>query len=139
MWSWSHYRIYDGAAHKHCNFLRSFTRTKIPVFFHNSQGYDSHFVIDEISRCTKMKKIEIIPKTKDKYISYSFDGLQFKDSFSFMASSLDNLVKILRSDEDYDSSRLIFATNFFKERYPNINNEDLKLLLKRGVSIWVYG
>ena len=86
--------LYVGAAHKHCNFLRSFTRTKIPMFFHNSQGYYSHFAIDGISRFTKIKKIEIIPKTKDKYISYSFDGLQFKDSFSFMASSLDNLVKI---------------------------------------------
>ena len=85
--------LFVGAAHKHCNFLRSITRTKTPIFFHNSQGYDSHFIIDEIPRSAKIDKLEIIPKTEDKYISYSFDGLQFKDSFSFMASSLDNLVK----------------------------------------------
>ena len=88
--------MYVGAAHKLCNFLRSFTRTKIPIFCHNSQGYDSHFIIDEISRFTKIDKIEIIPKTEDKYISYSFEKMQFKDSFSFMASSVDNLVKKIK-------------------------------------------
>ena len=107
--------LYVGTAHKHCNFLRSITRTKTPIFFHNSQGYDSQFIIDEISRLTKIDKIEIIPKTEDKYISYSFDGLQFKDSFSFMASSLDNLVKNLRNDKDYDSSTFIFTTKFLKK------------------------
>ena len=56
-----------------------------------------------------------------------------------MASSLDTLVKKLRNDKDYDSSKFIFTTIFFKERYPNINNENLKLLLKRSVSVWVYG
>ena len=25
--------LFVGAAHKHCNFLRSFTKTKIPIFF----------------------------------------------------------------------------------------------------------
>ena len=115
--------------------MRSFTKTKIPIFFHNSQGYDSHFIIDEISRFTEIDKIEIIPKSEDKYISYSFEKMQFKDSFSFMASSLDNLAKKIRNDEDYDSSKIIFTTKFFKERDPNINNKYLKLLLKRSVSI----
>ena len=105
--------LFVGAALKHCNFLRSFTKTKILIFFHNSQGYDSHFVIDEISRFTKIKKIERIPKTEDKYISYSFEKMQFKDSFSFMVSSLDNLAKKLRNDEYYDSSKIIFTNKFF--------------------------
>ena len=119
--------------------MRSFTKTKTPIFFHNSQGYVSHFIIDEISRFTKIEKIELMPKTEDKYISYSFEKMQFKDSFSFMASSLDNLEKNLRNDKHYDSSKFIFTTNFFKERYPNINNEDLKLLLKKECIIWIYG
>ena len=55
-----------------------------------------------------------------------------------MASSPNNLVKNLRNDKDYDSSKFIFTTNFFKERYPNINNEDLKLLLKKGVYPYEY-
>ena len=82
--------------------------------------------------------MEIIPKTEDKYISYSFDGIQFKDSFSFMASSLDSLVKNLRNDEDYDSPRFIFTTKIFKERYPNENNERFKIVVKRGVYPYEY-
>ena len=112
----------------------------IPIFFHYSQGYDSHFIIDEMSRFTKIDKIEIIPETEDKYISYSFDGIQFKDSFSFMASSLDNLAEKLRNDGYYDSSKIFLLTTLFKERYPNINQKNLKLLLKKDcvqISIWI--
>ena len=56
--------LYVGTAHKHCNFLRSFTLNKNTNFFHKSQGYDSHFIIDEIPRSTKIDKLEIIPKPK---------------------------------------------------------------------------
>ena len=55
---------YMGAAHNYCNFHRSDTRLKIPVFFHNGKGYDSHFIINEISNITDVKNISIIPKMR---------------------------------------------------------------------------
>ena len=40
---------YIGAAHNDCNIHRNTKYYKIPVFFHNGKGYDSHFIINEIS------------------------------------------------------------------------------------------
>ena len=75
--------LYVGTAHKHCNFLRSITRTKTPIFFHNSQGYDSHFIIDEISRFTKIDIIEIIPKTEDNIYRIHLMVYNLKIAFYF--------------------------------------------------------
>ena len=61
-------------------------------------------------------KIDLIPKTVDTYTTCSYDSIQFKDMFSFMASSLDNIMKNMRNDKTYDTSKFIFTTNIFKEK-----------------------
>jgi hypothetical protein len=87
----------------------------IPVLFKNLEGYDAHLFIRNLG--VSSGDIKCIPKTEEKYISFTkevevdeFRGkdgkkrkfkmeLRFLDSFKFMASSLDKLVKGLGKDD----------------------------------------
>ena len=110
-----HYtEVYRGAAHNTCN-LRMKQPKFIPVLFHNLEGYDAHLFIRNLG--VSSGDIKCIPKMEEKYISFTkeievdeFRGkdgkkrkvkreLRFLDSFKFMASSLDKLVKGLGKDD----------------------------------------
>ena len=87
---------YRGASHNECNLL-SRKPNKIPIFFHNLKGYDGHLIIKAVDK--EIKKINCIPTNSERYISFSLNDLEFKDSFQFMASSLDKLSKNLNNDD----------------------------------------
>ena len=74
------------------------------MFFHNGKGYESHFIINEIADVEKIQDIDMISKTEEKYITYSFNNLRFLDSLVFMRpdDSLENLVESLRNKDQYD-------------------------------------
>ena len=59
---------YRGAAHNSCNLTKLKQKNFVPVVFHNLEGYDSHLFIKELSR---IGDIEIIPKTAEKYMSFT--------------------------------------------------------------------
>ena len=83
---------YRGAAHNACNFklrLKSKT-TVIPVIFHNLRGYDSHLLMQAISRVEG--RVSCIPNNTEKYISFSLGQLRFIDSAQFLLAPLDKLV-----------------------------------------------
>ena len=101
---------YRGSAHQDCNLkLQIKPETiKIPVIFHNLRGYDSHFIMQQIGKIAKEhtytnkkgQKVEMninaIPNNMEKYMAFMLGNhLVFLDSFQFMSSSLDNLVKNL--------------------------------------------
>ena len=111
---------YRGAAHKECN-LKMRTPKFVPVLFHNLEGYDSHLFVKSLGLSDG--KISCIPKTDEKYISFSkqivmetiieeksttdkegneitFEEkeelkleIRFLDSLKFTLKSLDSLVK----------------------------------------------
>ena len=96
---------YRGSAHNKCNLNFQLTN-KIPVVFHNLKGYDSHFIMQEIGDIAKKNvyvdkkgrehemRINVIPCNMEKYIAFMLgQHLVFIDSFQFMSSSLENLVK----------------------------------------------
>ena len=85
-------RKYRGAAHKVCNLkLRLNPKTTvIPVVFHNLRGYDSHLLMQAISRVEG--KVTCIPNNTEKYISFSLGQLRFIDSAQFLLAPLDKLV-----------------------------------------------
>ena len=129
---------YRGTACKGCNSKMKHPKF-IPVVFHNLQNYDSHLFIKSLG--VSEGEINCIPKTGEKYISFSKDivideffsqktlefvqvkrQLRFIDSLKFFTpgSSLAKLVANLDLDE----------LNITKEFY---NNEKIKLLTRKEV------
>ena len=114
---------YRGAAHNNCN--QSFRLTnKIPVIFHNLKGYDSHFIMQEIGKFNQ--EISVIPNNMEKYMAFFLGKhLKFIDSFQFMSSSLESLVKnILPCDMKYTLQEF--------------QNEKLELMKRKGVYPYDY-
>ena len=82
--------LYRGSSHSTCNINLRLTY-KIPVVFHNLKGYDGHFIMQEIGKFKK--KINVIPKSMEGYMSFIIGNLIFIDSFQFMSQPLDSLAK----------------------------------------------
>ena len=112
---------YKGAAHNNCNLklkLKPY-KTPISVVFHNFKGYDSHLIMQNIAKV--QGRISCIPNNTEKYISFSLGQLKFLDSFQFMASSLENLVKAT------DKSDFKITKSHFSE--PKVH----ELLFRKGI------
>ena len=76
---------------------------KIPVVFHNL-NYDSNLIMQELSKFNL--KINVIPNRLRKKLSFSINNkLSSIDSFQFLSSSLDSLVKNLGKDNFKDLSQ----------------------------------
>jgi len=92
---------YRGPTHSNCdlNYKDSFY---IPIILHNLLSYDSHFIIKEIT-ITFRGKIDILPITKEKYISFTKHVKDIAEKSDFR-----NCVK-LRIVLNYSSS---IRTNF---------------------------
>ena len=88
---------YRGSANRDCN-INVKLNQKIPVVFHNLKSYDSHLIKQELDKFNL--KINVIPNGLEKYKSFSINNnLSFIDSFQFLSSSLDSLVKNLGKDD----------------------------------------
>ncbi|VEN46542.1 unnamed protein product [Callosobruchus maculatus] len=116
---------YRGAAHEGCNINFKGSHT-IPVVFHNLSGYDAHFIIKDIALAMD-GRVDLLPITKEKYISFTKNiddssvSFRFIDSFKFMNSSLDKL-------SSYLTEHPILKTEFSQ-----FTEEQIKLLTKKGV------
>ena len=116
-------RKYRGAAHWSCNVNFKMTK-KVPVIFHNLEGYDSHFIFKELSQFNQ--KINVIANGLEKYMSFTINrNIVFIDNMQFMKSSLDSLVKNL-VDKDF---------TYFSEEY---SSELLRLVKEKGVYPYEY-
>ena len=126
---------YRGSAHQDCNLkLQIKPETiKIPVIFHNLRGYDSHFIMQEIGKIAKEhtyinkkgEKVEMnincIPNNMEKYMAFMLGKhLVFLDSFQFMSSSLDNLIKNLPNEA-------------FKYTKQEFKKEQFNLMKQKGI------
>ena len=117
---------FRGAAHNECNLNYSFTR-RIPVILHNLRGYDSHLIMQGIEKL-KERKINCIPNSTKKYISFSIDNLDFIDSLQFMNASLEKLV----------SNLLKTGPESFSILRKHIDSDKVSLLLRKGVYPYDY-
>ena len=89
---------FRGAAHWDCNINFQFTK-KVPVIFHNLEGYDIHLIFNELDKFDV--KISVIPNGLEKYMAFFWNKkIVFIDSMRFMNSGLDKLVKNL-SGKDF--------------------------------------
>ncbi len=133
---------YRGAACDKCN-LRMRVPKFVPVIFHNLEGYDAHLFVKSLG--LEEGDIKCIPKTDEKYISFSKnvpietivsdDGkekticseMRFIDSLKFTLKSLDSLVKTLGKDQ-FETLTSQMSTK----------PESLDLLKRKGVFPYEY-
>ena len=131
---------FRGSAHQDCNLKLKINpdNIKIPVIFHNLRGYDSHFIMQQIGKIAKEhtytnkkgEKIEMnincIPNNMEKYMAFMLGNhLVFLDSFQFMSSSLDNLIKNLPDEA-------------FKYTKQGFKKEQFELMKQKGVYPYDY-
>ena len=80
---------YRGAAHNQCNLKLKIPR-KLPIIFHNLQGYDGHIILKELNNFDHID-IQVIPKTSEKYMCIIVNrNIVFLDSNQFYKGKLDN-------------------------------------------------
>ena len=96
---------YRGCVQRDCNINLKLNH-KIPVVFRNS-----HLIMQELGKFNL--KISVIPNGLEKYMSFTINNkLTFIDSFQFLSSSLDRLVKNLNKgdfkylSQEFDNNKL---------------------------------
>lgn len=133
---------YRGTAHSDCNLKHQISKA-VPVVFHNLD-YDSHFLIEELAANFR-GALSIIPKNSEHYISFTKDmdfltageghagyrekaRLRFIDSYRFLQCSLAKLAETLPMDK----------LNITRAQWAELNEDELKLLTKKGVYPYSY-
>ena len=86
------------------------------MVFHNLRGYDSHLLMQAISKVED--RVSCISDNTEKYISFSLRQLRFIDSAQFLLAFLDKLVQITAQHEP--------------------NRERRELLMRKGVYPYEY-
>ena len=88
---------YRGPAHGICNVNVTQKRSNfIPFVFHNFSNYDCHLCFKKLVDNENDKiKIDIIPNTIKQKISVTCGFTKFVDSYRFVSSSSDSIVKTL--------------------------------------------
>ena len=93
-------------------------------------------------------KISVIAQNSEKFITFTVDNLEFKDSFSFLSSSLDKLVKLTKyegndkRDEWQNgftfSKKSIYVNDDASPEARELSGNDLDLLTDKGVYPYDY-
>jgi hypothetical protein len=121
---------YRGAAHCSCNLAKRRQR-KIPVFFHNFRGFDSHLIVPALGN-HKDRKLKVIAQTMEKYMQLQFgDHIVYKDSLQFMSCSLERLAaNLLKSGRD--------GFKHLLHEFAGHSDADVDLLLRKGIYPYDY-
>ncbi|EFN79648.1 hypothetical protein EAI_05828, partial [Harpegnathos saltator] len=122
---------YRGPAHSNCNLNYKYSYC-IPVAFHNSSGYDAHFIIKEKVIAFE-GSINVLPITKEIYISFTkhvkdTSKLRIIDSYTFLSTNLDKLASFLSKDK----------LKIVQSEFKNLSAEDFDLLTRKGVYPYEY-
>lgn len=111
-----------------CNWTYAKMKKEIFVFFHGLGNYDSHFIIQKLYSIDD-NEIKVIPRSSEKYLSFSLYNLVFKDSFQFLPESLDSLVTLLKSKGEH----------YFHSVREHFKNESIRqLVYRKGVFPYSY-
>ena len=70
----------------------------IPVIFHNLKGYDSHLIMQYITREYAPSSIDVIPTSSEKFFSFQIGNRRVLYSLQFLTASLDTLEQSLATD-----------------------------------------
>ena len=101
----------------------------LPLFFHNGKHYDYHLVLKHLTpEFINTSNVSIIPNNTEQYVSIQIGNIRILDSFQFLASSLDSLVKTLRKD----------GVDKFHHTSQHFTKDQLDLVLRKGVYSYEY-
>ena len=130
---------YRGAAHSKCN-LALRTIKKIPIFFHNLGGYDSHIIFNNLKE-TSIRTPCVTAKAIERFVSFTIGNLHFKDSLQFLNSSLEKLVQNL-GDKAVHGTKLedVFPNlhKYFKEKWSHLPPKAFEMLTRKGIYPYSY-
>ena len=95
----------------------------IPFLFHNFSNYDCHMFFRKLVDKKNVKgKFDIIHKTNEEYKSVTYGCFRFVDSYRFLSSSLDLLVKSL-VDNNHKTLKNLKNEIVDNDEFLNIVNE----------------
>ena len=134
---------YRGPVHSNCNINVTQDQSNfMPFIFHNFSNYDCHkFFKKFVDNKNDKVKFDNISKTNEDYFSVTYGCIRFIDSYRFLSSSLDSLVKTLVDnshetmkgfeEEIVDNNEIInivieIKVLIKKDRYNNDSIRDLK-------------
>ena len=91
---------YRGTAHSKCNINVTQKQSNFaPFTFHNYYNYDFHMFFKILVDKKKNKiNFQVIPETNEEFKSVTYGCIRFIDSFRFLSTSLDGLVKNFYED-----------------------------------------
>lgn len=119
---------FRGPAHNKCNMNLNLKGWKLPVFFHNLSGYDSHVIMNALKHCSY--EPQPIAQTFEKYISFDLGPIRFLDSFRFMSSALGRL-----SDNLWEGGK---GKDKFVETVKHFGKRNLSWVTRKGVYPYEY-
>ena len=92
---------YRGPAHSKCNIKVTQSKINIiPFIFHNFCNYECHMFLKKlVDKQNDKVNFDNIAKTNEEYISVTYGCFRFIDSYRFLSTSLDGLVKNLNEDD----------------------------------------
>ena len=79
---------------------------KLPVIFHNLQGYDSHLIVKASKK--DHGRVRAIPTNLQRFLTFTIGQLNFIDSFQFMSKSNSELAGNLAISELNHYTRAAF-------------------------------
>ena len=86
---------YKAATHIECKKIPR----KLPIIFHNLEGYDGHLIFRELNNFKDID-IQVIPRTNERYMSIIVNNsIVFLDSLQFLKTSLDTLAGNLKVND----------------------------------------
>ena len=115
---------FRSSAHKICNNNVTEKQSKyIPVVFHKFSNYDCHlFFKTLVDKKYDKVKFKFFSKTNEEYISVKNGCKNFTDSYRFLSSSSDKLVKTL-VDNSHETLKDFRAEIVDTDELLNIGNE----------------
>ena len=66
---------------------------------HNLKGYDEHLILKHVKNRFADDQIEVIANNIEQYLGFRIKSFKFIDSYQFLKSSLEGLVKMLPNEK----------------------------------------
>ena len=106
-------------------------------------GYDSHIILKALSKKQRKLRLQTIGKSLENLISLRIGKyLEIKDTRNFLPTSLEKLVKSLKSKVDSEKRPIQevfkYTFNFFKANYGHVEDEHFPLLINKFVYPYSY-